>query len=59
MFCFEIYSNKLFTNIKNKGRITDKLYMLSKIHKSLSECPGRLMISNCGTSKGKVSEFFG
>ena len=59
MFCFEIYSNKLFTNIKNKGRITDKLYMLSKIHKSLSECPGMLMISNCGTSTEKVSEFFG
>ena len=34
-----------------------KLYLLPKIHKGLSEVPGRPVISNCGTPMEKVSEF--
>ena len=38
---------------KNSGR----LYLLPKIHKRLSNVPGRPVISNCGTSIEKASEF--
>ena len=34
-----------------------KLYLLPKIHKRLSEVPGRPVISNCGTPTEKVSAF--
>ena len=33
------------------------LYLLPKIHKRLSNVPGRPVISNCGTPTEKVSEF--
>ena len=67
-------SNKLFQNLKSKGKISDKqlkyftyeykkatnlgkLYLLPKIHKRLSNVPGRPVISNCGTPTEKTSEF--
>ena len=34
-----------------------KLYLLPKIQKDLCKVPGRPVISNCGTSNEKVSEF--
>ena len=34
-----------------------KLHLLPKIHKGLSNVPGRPVISNCGTPTEKVSEF--
>ena len=34
-----------------------KLYLLPKIHKGLSNVPGRTVISNCGTPTEKISEF--
>ena len=34
-----------------------KLYLLPKIHKRLSNVPGRPVISNCGTPTEKASEF--
>ena len=34
-----------------------KLYILPKIHKGLSNVPGRTVISNCGTPTEKISEF--
>ena len=34
-----------------------KLYLLPNIHKSLSEVPGRPVVSNCGTLMEIVSEF--
>ena len=33
------------------------MYLLPKIHKRLSDVPGRLVISNCGMPTEKVSEF--
>ena len=67
-------SNKLFQNLKAKGKISDKqlkyftyqykkvinlgkLYLLPKMHKRLANVPGRPVISNCGTSTEKASEF--
>ena len=48
---------KYFTiNFKRTTNL-GKLYMLPKIHKRLSEVPGRPVISNCGTPTEKVSEF--
>ena len=35
-----------------------KLYLLRKIHKRLSEVPGRSVISNCSTPTEKVSSFW-
>ena len=35
----------------------EKLYLLPKIHKQLSNVPGGPVISNCGTPTEKVSEF--
>ena len=35
------------------------LYLLSKIHKYLSEVPGRPVISNCGTPMEKGFSVFG
>ena len=40
-----------------KATIVGKLYLLPKIHKRLSNVPGRPVISNCGTPTEKVSEF--
>ena len=34
-----------------------KLYSIPKIHKQLSDVPGRPVISNCGTPPDKCSEF--
>ena len=34
-----------------------KLYILPKIHKKLSNVPGRPVISNCGTPREKVLEY--
>ena len=34
-----------------------KLYSIPKIHKQLSDVPGRPVISNCGTPADKCSEF--
>ena len=42
-----------FKNSCNLG----KLYFLPKIHKRLSNVPGRPVVSNCGTPTEKVSEF--
>ena len=33
------------------------MYLLPKIHKTLNDVPGRPVISNCGTSTEKFSEF--
>lgn len=41
---------------KNSGSL-GRLYLLPKIHKRLSNIPGRPVISNCGTSTEKASEF--
>ena len=65
-------SNKLFQNLKSKGKISNKqlkyftyeykkatnlgkLYLLPKIHKRLSNVPGRPVISSCGTPTEKTS----
>ena len=48
---------KYFTIDFKKATNLSKLYMLPKIHKRLSEVPGRPVISNCGTPTEKVSEF--
>ena len=42
-----------YKNANNLG----KLYFLPKIHKRLSNVPGRPVISNCGTPTEKASEF--
>ena len=42
-----------FKKVTNLG----KLYLLPKIHKALSNVPGRSVISNCGTPTEKVSKF--
>ena len=47
------YFNFNFKKATNLG----KLYLLPKIHKGLSNLPGRPLISNCGTPTEKVSEF--
>ena len=43
-------------NYKNASNL-GKLYFLPKIHKGLSNVPGRPVISNCGTPTEKASEF--
>ena len=45
-----MYKYKKVTNL-------GKLYLLTKIHKRLYDVPGRPVISNCGTTTEKVSEF--
>ena len=47
---------KHFTINFKKATNLSKLYLLPKIHKRLSEVPGRPVISNCGTLTEKVSE---
>ena len=48
---------KYFTIGFKKATNLGKLYLLPKIHKRLESVPGRPVISNCGTSTEKVSEF--
>ena len=48
---------KYFTIDFKKATNLGRLYLLSKIHKRLESVPGRPVISNCGTSTEKVSEF--
>ena len=43
-------------NFKNTSCLV-KMYLLPKIHKTLNDVPGRPVISNCGTSTEKFSEF--
>ena len=64
-------SNKIFENLKRRGFISEKqcrfdfknsynlekLYFLHKIHKRLSNVPGRPVITNCQTPTVKVTEF--
>ena len=47
------YFSYQFKKTTNLG----KLYLLPKIHKRLSNVPGRPVISNCGTPTEKASEF--
>ena len=58
--------NKVFKSLHSRKCITDqfekttnlgKVYLLPKIHKRISNVPGRPVISNCGTSTEKASEF--
>ena len=58
--------NKFFKSLHSRKCITDqfekttnlgKVYLLPKIHKRISNVPGRPVISNCGTSTEKASEF--
>ena len=48
---------KYFTVDFKKATSLGELYLLPKIHKCLSEVPGRPVISNCGTPTEEVSEF--
>ena len=36
-----------------------KLYFLPKIHRKLTNVPGRPVVSNCGTSTEEVPEYLG
>ena len=47
------YFTYKYKNACNLG----KMYLLPKIHKRLSDVPGRPVISNCGMPAEKVSEF--
>ena len=47
---------KYFTH-KYKACNLGKMYLLPKIHKRLSDVPGRPVISNCGVPTEEVSEF--
>ena len=49
---------KYFTIDYKKTTNLGKLYLLPKVHKRLFEVPGRPVISNCGTPKEKVSQFW-
>ena len=40
----------------NKHKL-GRFYLLPKIHKRLSNVPGRPVISNCGTATERISEF--
>ena len=48
---------KCFTYEFNKSTNLGKLYIVPKIHKRLSDVPGRPVIANWGTPTGKASEF--
>ena len=48
---------KYFSYQFKKKNNLGKLYLLPKIHKRLSNVPGRPVISNCGTPTEKASEF--
>ena len=63
--CKEIEFRKEFTSLNLKYFSYDfkktynlgKLYLLPKIHKCLSDVPGRSVIWNCGTPTEKLPEF--
>ena len=55
--CITDKNLKYFTYQYKKACNLGKLYLLPKIHKRLSEVPGRPVISNCGAPTEKVSEF--
>lgn len=48
---------KYFTFQHKKACNLGKVYVLPKIHKRLSNVPGRPVISNCATPTEKASEF--
>ena len=48
---------KYFSYNYKKSTNLGKMYLLPKIHKPLGNVPGRPVISNCGTTTEKVSEF--
>ena len=48
---------KYFTYKYQKATNLGKMYLLPKIHKRLSNVPSRPVISSCGTSTKKISEF--
>ncbi|CAB4039582.1 Hypothetical predicted protein, partial [Paramuricea clavata] len=63
-------SNEMFQDLYDQGSISKdisyeyknsgslgRLYILPKIHRRLSNVPGRTVISNCGTCTEKASEF--
>ena len=55
--CISEKSLKYFSYEFKKTSNLGKLYVLPKIHKPLSDVPGRPVISNCGTPTERVSEF--
>ena len=55
--CLSEKSLKYFSYEFKKACNLGKLYLLPKIHKRLSDVPGRPVISNCGAPTEKVSEF--
>ena len=55
--CITDKNLKYFIYQYKKACNLGKLYLLPKIHKRLSEVPGRPAISNCGAPTEKVSEF--
>ena len=46
-----------FTYKYEKATNFGKMFLLPKIHKRLSNVTGRPIISNCGTTTAKTSEF--
>ena len=48
---------KYFTYKYKKACNLGKMYLSPKIHKTLSDVPWRLVISNCGMPTEKISEF--
>ena len=58
--CRQLITEKEFKYFRFEFKKTcnlGKLYLLPKIHKRLSNVPGRPVISNCGAPTQKVSEF--
>ena len=55
--CISEKNLKYFSYEFKKTFHLGKLYLLPKIHKRLSDVPGRPVISNCGIPTEKVSEF--
>ena len=43
--------------LKGKSLNLGRFYLLPKIHKSLVEVPGKPVVSNCGTSTERITEF--
>ena len=50
---------KYFTYNFKKATNFGKLYFLPKIHKKLTNVPGRPIVSNCGTPSEEVPEYLG
>ena len=48
---------KYFTYQYKKACDLEKMYLLPKIHKRISDVPRRPVISNCGMSTEKVSKY--